>query len=142
MKICVELKNTTLWQQYWDDETQTPFAVSDDKLITFDNARSLHEKVKFAMENDLAGAMVWSLDTDDFHGDCADVSTDEDQINFPLMHAINQAIMDVLEDIETNKENEILHGKAAGKEDTSGGNRFNISKVFTVVFMLVVICYF
>lgn len=136
------MKNTTVWKQYWDEESQTPFAVSDEKLITFDNERSLYEKIKFAMENDLAGAMVWSLDTDDFHGDCADVSTNEDQINFPLMHAINKAITSVLEDIEKNKENVIPHGRNDEKEKTAGGSRYGVSGVLIVVYMLVVIFYF
>lgn len=85
--------------------------------------------------------MVWSLDTDDFHGDCADVATNEDQINFPLMHAINKAIVDVLEDMEKNKENVIPHGKHE-KQETAAGGRFGVSGALVVMYMLVVICYF
>ncbi|CAH0551736.1 unnamed protein product [Brassicogethes aeneus] len=111
-EICMELKNTSSnWKQYWDSETSTPYAVADDKFITYDNERSIAEKIRFAMEKNLAGAMVWSIDTDDFRGDCMEVAVNEDAINYPLMRGINKAIINSLEDIKNTiikeKENEI-----------------------------------
>lgn len=91
----------------------------------------------------MAGVMVWSMDTDDFHGDCADLSTNEDPVNFPLMHAINKSIADVLEDIEKNKENEIPHGKMDEEEDEmASAGRFGISAVMVAVSVFFVIYYF
>lgn len=99
--------------------------------------------MKFALENDLAGVMVWSLDTDDFHGDCTEVlSNDDNRINFPLMNAINKSIREVIEDIEINKKNEIVHGKHDAKDETAAGARFDVNGVLVVAYMLVVICYF
>lgn len=96
------------------------------------------------MENDLAGAMVWSLDTDDFHGDCAQVATPEDEeINFPLMRAINKAIVEVLEDLEKNRENVVPHGRPEEEEEEeermAGGARRGVSGVLVVVSVLCVI---
>lgn len=61
------------------------------------------------MRKGLAGAMVWSMDTDDFQGDCSD-ETSEHFVNFPLMRGINKAIEKTLAEIEQDKENEIIHG--------------------------------
>lgn len=85
--------------------------------------------------------MVWSLDTDDFHGDCADVSINTDQINFPLMHAINDAIVNVLEDIEKNRENTIPHSKHE-KGVTASANKFDVNRVLAILYILFVIRYF
>ncbi|XP_044265080.1 probable chitinase 2 [Tribolium madens] len=113
-EICLEVKNKSQnWATFWDSESKTPFAVSGNKVLTYDDARSIGEKVKFAMEKDLGGIMVWSIDTDDFHGDCADVGDDGHFENFPLMRAINKAIATTIEE----RENSIIHGS---DERTSG----------------------
>lgn len=107
----MELRNTTNWKQYWDEESKTPFAVNGEKIITFDNEMSIYEKIKFAMEKGLAGIMVWSVDTDDFQGDCSAVSDKNSYTNFPLMRSINKAIETIQDDIRRNQENIIYHGK-------------------------------
>lgn len=73
-------------------------------MIAYDNEQSITEKIRFAMEKNLAGAMVWSIDTDDFLGDCS--SSDHNElVNFPLMRCINKSIVQSLEEIE----NAIIH---------------------------------
>lgn len=87
----MELKNTSVdWQTHYDAESRTPFATFEDKVIVYDNEQSISEKIDFAIKMGLGGAMVWSVDTDDFHGDCSD--GDENFVNFPLMRCINKAI--------------------------------------------------
>lgn len=54
------------------------------RIAVFDNTRSIGEKMKYAASRNLAGAMVWSIDTDDFRGDCR-------QGKYPLLRAINAA---------------------------------------------------
>lgn len=117
-EICLELKNKSQnWNKFTDSESKTPFVISGNKVIAYDDAESIKEKVRFGMEKDLAGIMVWSIDTDDFHGDCADVGEDGHFENFPLMRAINKGIITSIEEIEAEKENTIIHGNA---ERTSG----------------------
>nr|XP_023030252.1 probable chitinase 2 [Leptinotarsa decemlineata] len=114
-EICMELKNTTSdWKTYWDSESRTPFAVSGKRVISYDNEQSIAEKIQFAMEKGLAGAMVWSIDTDDFNGDCSE-GDDENFVNFPLMKCINKSIAQALKDIE----NRVVHGK---DEQGAGGS--------------------
>ncbi|XP_049845623.1 probable chitinase 2 [Schistocerca gregaria] len=86
-EICLELKtNSSMWTIMWDDKSSTPYAVSTNKVIVYDNAKSLTEKVNLAMKLELGGIMVWPLDTDDFRGECSEGI-------YPLMHTINKAIV-------------------------------------------------
>ena len=39
------------------------------KWISFDNERSVKLKAKLALDLNLAGVMVWSIETDDFNGE-------------------------------------------------------------------------
>ncbi|XP_060532634.1 probable chitinase 2 isoform X2 [Cylas formicarius] len=109
-EICLELKNKTHpWTMYWDSESSTPFAVRKTQVITYDDERSIAEKVRFAIEKKLAGIMVWSVDTDDFQGDCID-SEEETFTNFPLLRALNKAIEITLEDIKNSVIQDKLNG--------------------------------
>lgn len=107
----MELQNDTSgWSRHWDDESKTPFIINGQKLIAYDDEQSITAKVEFAMKQGLAGAMVWSIDTDDFRGDCSKGPSTSDRRfndNFPLMRTINEVIVNVLNDIERDKENEI-----------------------------------
>lgn len=67
--------------------------------MVYDNEQSIAEKIHFAMEKGLAGAMVWSIDTDDFQGDCSD-EANENFINYPLMNCINKSIVKSLEELK------------------------------------------
>lgn len=118
-EICVELKNTS-WSKHWDSASQTPFAVNREKVIAYDDPRSILAKIKYALEQGLGGAMVWSIDTDDFHGDCAtDSEAQSGMVNFPLMRSINTAIVDTLADIERNKANVIPRGEEHSSDAVS-----------------------
>lgn len=110
------MKNSSAgWARYWDSESHTPFAITRNQLIAYDNERSIGEKIQFAMEKGLAGAMVWSIDTDDFHGDCSDVTDENAFVNFPLMRSVNKAIETTLKDLEN------VVNRDKGKEP-NGGN--------------------
>ncbi|XP_041985359.1 probable chitinase 2 [Aricia agestis] len=71
-EICVELNNqNSTWSYNWHEQSATPYLRDGDKVITYDNARSIAIKVQMAMDYNLGGLMVWSIDTDDFRGRCA-----------------------------------------------------------------------
>lgn len=110
----------------------TPFAVNGDKFITYDDEKSITEKVKFAMREKLAGAMVWSIDTDDFLGDCSLLTKDK-FANFPLMRTINIAISDALKDQKTDDENEIPNEDHRDNKMTSDSSSL-MSRPLIVVF--------
>lgn len=78
--------------------------------------------------------MVWSMDTDDFHGDCSkNPSTNDKRFNdnFPLMRTINEAIVNALQDIE----NEIPDEKI---NKTSSSNFFH-GNLFIIHTLLVIL---
>ncbi|XP_073972553.1 chitinase 2 isoform X1 [Rhodnius prolixus] len=99
-EICNELR-TGNWTEHWDQASSTPFANHKDRIISYDNVESIKSKVSFAMDLDLAGIMTWSIDTDDFRGDCA-VPGDPTPA-FPLLRAINNGIAEALAARSKNK---------------------------------------
>ncbi|XP_013136672.1 PREDICTED: probable chitinase 2 isoform X2 [Papilio polytes] len=85
-EICMELKkNDYNWTRLWHEKTATPYLRNGEKVITYDNARSLAAKVKKAMEFNLGGVMVYSIDTDDFKGLC-DREPDYVSLSFKGLH--------------------------------------------------------
>lgn len=68
-EICELLKNGATY--IWDDEQKVPYAVKDDQWVGFDDERSIRLKMKWILENGYGGAMVWTVDMDDFTGGCA-----------------------------------------------------------------------
>ncbi|XP_039620427.1 acidic mammalian chitinase-like [Polypterus senegalus] len=52
----------------WSKNQQVPYAYKGKQWLGFENQHSLRKKVKWLTHLDLGGAMVWSLDLDDFTG--------------------------------------------------------------------------
>lgn len=50
-----------------------PIAIADDQWIGFDDERSIREKMKYIIDNNYAGSMIWTIDMDDFHGECSGI---------------------------------------------------------------------
>ncbi|XP_050500349.1 acidic mammalian chitinase [Diabrotica virgifera virgifera] len=66
-KICSDFKEYT---EAWDDVQKVPFKYSGDQWITYDNERSIAEKVKYIKSQNVAGVMVWQIAQDDIKGAC------------------------------------------------------------------------
>jgi len=69
-EICnlIEKDNFT---QGFDELQEVPFVFKDGVWIAYDNPRSYIEGLDWLIENDYAGAFVWSFDLDDFIGQCS-----------------------------------------------------------------------
>jgi len=52
----------------WDDEMKVPYAVQGDQWVGFDDERSIRNKMHWIKDNGYAGAMIWTVDMDDFTG--------------------------------------------------------------------------
>ncbi|XP_060700993.1 acidic mammalian chitinase-like [Hemiscyllium ocellatum] len=64
-EICTFLKVAT--SEVIDDQ-QVPYAFKDNQWVGYDNQQSFITKVQWLKENNFGGAMVWTLDLDDFTG--------------------------------------------------------------------------
>ncbi|XP_058461006.1 chitinase-3-like protein 1 [Malaya genurostris] len=68
-EIC-EIKLSNAWTKVWDDIQMVPYIYSGNQWIGYDNARSILAKCNLIKKYNLAGGMVWSIETDDFLGKC------------------------------------------------------------------------
>lgn len=75
--------NTTL---VWDNEQQVPFAYNGDQWVGFDDERSVQVKMDWIKTTGIAGVMVWSVDMDDFRGNCGAGT------KYPLLNAMSEAL--------------------------------------------------
>ncbi|XP_046972453.1 chitinase-3-like protein 1 [Vanessa cardui] len=83
-EICQKLR-TESWEKRYDKSAKVPYAVQGKNWVSYDDANSLVTKVEYALQFNIAGVMIWSIETDDFHGIC---HTED----FPLLRAINRAL--------------------------------------------------
>ncbi|KAM7285983.1 uncharacterized protein ISCGN_032868 [Ixodes scapularis] len=94
--ICT-LISTGGWKVTRDPNVDAPVAVKGNLWIGFDDAESLANKVQLALDKGLAGAMVWSIETDDFRGKCGRGKN-------PLQEAIRKALLLNASEPETTSE--------------------------------------
>jgi len=76
-EIC-DLQKTKEWDIVFDEYLQAPYGMfknygeKKDQWYSYDDTASLRYKVQLANKYNLLGGMVWSVETDDFHGSCGD----------------------------------------------------------------------
>ncbi|XP_033213857.1 chitotriosidase-1-like [Belonocnema kinseyi] len=83
-EICL-LENNPKWKHLYDDEQKVPYIYKKKQIIAYDNVQSIKEKAKYAMGKNLGGAVIWTVDEDDFEGKCGGEK-------FPLLKALNRAL--------------------------------------------------
>lgn len=72
------------WHTVFDYDNAAPYAFSGDQWVSYDNVLSVQYKMDYALRNGLAGAMIWSLETDDYRGLCGET--------YPLLKTINRKL--------------------------------------------------
>ncbi len=60
-------------------------AVKGTKWFGYDDKASARKKAEYAIDKGIAGAMVWSIDTDDFHGICG-------QGKYPIISTLRETL--------------------------------------------------
>lgn len=83
-EICDELALGG-WTVRYDQQQQSVIAYKGDQWWGYDNVQSIKAKSQYAVNNNLAGVMVWSVDYDDKNGRCG-------QGRNPLLGAISSVI--------------------------------------------------
>lgn len=82
-EICESLAQQNGWNIVFDPHHMVPYAWRGNQWVAYDDVQSIELKSKLASAMGLAGAMVWSIETDDFKGTCHGV-------RHPLVRAINR----------------------------------------------------
>jgi len=118
-EICEQIKEIG-WERQDDKVQMVPYVFKDTAWISYDDVDSIKAKTQFLTEKGLGGAMIWSIDTDDFRGTCGPEK-------FPLLRAINQALA------SAQKQDEPVPGTGAGTDTIHPHN----SVIFIILFMLI-----
>nr|CAD7399486.1 unnamed protein product [Timema cristinae] len=73
-EICTKLITVgDPWTSVYDADSATLYAYNDDQWVTFDDVKTFTTKANYVVEEGLGGAMVWPVETDDFHGICSGI---------------------------------------------------------------------
>ncbi|XP_066964000.1 acidic mammalian chitinase-like [Macrobrachium rosenbergii] len=86
-EIC-EFQATEPWTIVHDPDLNEPYAFyipNNNFWVGYEDVDSVGVKAQYTVEQGLAGAMVWSVETDDFHGTCHGSP-------FPLLHKIKSTL--------------------------------------------------
>ncbi|XP_064474372.1 chitotriosidase-1-like [Ornithodoros turicata] len=81
-EICENLEREK-WTVVRDPFYMAPYAFRERQWVGYDDMDSIAVKVNFAKAMGLGGGMVWSIETDDFHGKCHG-------LRYPLLSTINK----------------------------------------------------
>lgn len=71
----------------WDDEMKVPYLVYGDQWVGFDDERSIRNKMHWLKSSGYGGAMVWTVDMDDFNG-----TSCVGNVRYPLIGAIREEL--------------------------------------------------
>ncbi|KAG5676387.1 hypothetical protein PVAND_006227 [Polypedilum vanderplanki] len=169
-EICQALSTSSEWRSDWHAESSEAIArvkyanETQTRVVSYDSSRSIANKVHYAIRKGLGGLMVWSIDTDDFRGECDEkinFDTFSDfraqpkvklnipkrmERNYPLLRTLNDAIVVTLDELrqEENlmKENEV-NVNENNKDNMVGNKNNSLSKTATpVAFSSTVLCLF
>ncbi|CAD6241358.1 GSCOCG00002684001-RA-CDS [Cotesia congregata] len=86
--ICEMLQSGAAY--VWDDEMKVPYLVDGDQWVGFDDERSIRGKMKWIKASGYGGAMVWTVDMDDFNGTAC-----PGNVRYPLIGAMREELLGV-----------------------------------------------
>jgi chitinase/chitodextrinase len=58
------------WQYHWDENARVPYLTKGKYFLSYDNERSVGEKAKYVVDNNLAGVIIWTA-----YGDLQNLTT-------------------------------------------------------------------
>ena len=87
MEICKYVKKEN-WTRVWSKEHQVPYAYKDNQWVGYDDLESVKIKTRYIVKHCLGGAMIWSIDLDDFRSTCSDKP-------YPLTRAVGQTLKEM-----------------------------------------------
>lgn len=88
-EICKRVKDEDWTVVDVDPNSVGPYAYKDNQWVGYDDDEIARKKSRYVVENNLGGIMFWSIDNDDFRGDCHGKP-------FPIIEAAKEAYLDAL----------------------------------------------
>ncbi|XP_021358847.1 probable chitinase 10 [Mizuhopecten yessoensis] len=73
------------WFRQWSNDSSVPYAYSDTQWVGYDDVDSIAIKAQYVRSKGLGGAMVWSVDMDDYRNVCGDG-------RYPLMNKLKEVL--------------------------------------------------
>ncbi|XP_063991985.1 acidic mammalian chitinase-like [Diachasmimorpha longicaudata] len=70
-EFCEQI-NAGQWTVEFDQQAKAPYAYKGDQWIGYENIQSAKDKANFIRNSELGGAMIWTIDFDDFRGRCGE----------------------------------------------------------------------
>lgn len=70
-------------------EAMGPYAYKDNQWVGYDDEKIVRKKSEYVAKKGLGGIMFWSIDNDDFRGNCHDKP-------YPLIEAAKETLMAAL----------------------------------------------
>lgn len=87
-EICENFqRQPNAWTIVRDADYMTPYAYSGRQWVGYDDRESIALKAQYAKTMGLGGVMMWSIETDDFHGHCHGEK-------YPLLNTIKRVLND------------------------------------------------
>ncbi|XP_033229590.1 chitinase-like protein 4 [Belonocnema kinseyi] len=72
------------WKHHHDKQQQVPYVYFGNTVIAYDDVESIQKKAEYANKMNLGGAVAWTIDQDDFDGECGE--------KFPLLKTLNRVL--------------------------------------------------
>ncbi|KAM9445216.1 acidic mammalian chitinase-like [Clarias gariepinus] len=83
-EICTFLQGGAT--EVWNSQQDVPYAYQGNQWVGYDNIKSFQIKAQWLMKSNFGGAMVWTIDMDDFLG------TFCNQGKYPLINVLHKAL--------------------------------------------------
>lgn len=100
--VCSFVTNTENVTITRDNEAKVSYLYKNKEWVSYDDPQSVMEKAKFIIENKLGGAMIYSLNADDYKGECRGALTRAEIGGFPLAKTVSKTLKSHISSSEQN----------------------------------------
>ncbi|PSN37008.1 Acidic mammalian chitinase [Blattella germanica] len=80
-----EICSDNSWGKVWNVTNSVLYAYKNYQWVSYDDCNTIAVKIQWAVEHNLGGVMIWSLESDDFNGICGGEK-------YPLLKSINRGL--------------------------------------------------